>query len=266
MNPTENFYLVESGAITDGPYPRPRKYGDSTSDETLAAAGHYRLWVQEVGRSPGEYYSKIIGPVTVVAGRCEQTKTWVEWSDEEKIEHLQEQTLKQIPQATVQESLNDPAIERDIVRASAAANEKLRELETADLDTFDPTLQPPPGDPTYSILSAEYTEQEPYVGTPGNKYGPRVVLQVKDGESASGDAARANVKMGATLLPSLVFAATEDPAVFDLGFPSDRLVADPNTPVEVVLLWGSGSAQVGRTLKLAALGDRESGSVRAGDW
>lgn len=148
---TEQFYEVKNSAIVGGPNPRPSAFGDESSDSLLATYGWYRLWVDNGGEKPGQYYSLQVGPVLVDEAsqppRCTRTDIWIESSPESKRLALENSIESQRwnagrPQIDIRA---DPGLAGLLDEANAEASRQhllLGNTADIDLDAFDPTFDP----------------------------------------------------------------------------------------------------------------------------
>jgi len=270
---TDWFYFVDQDVIDEerGRYPRPG-YGAGSPDSTLANDGHYRLWEDTGGDAPGPYYRKVTGELIVANERVERVDYWDDSTPEQKRQRITDNIGAQVSEPSAKDLIDDPDIEKDVIREESAAEDKRIELQNtqdAALDDFDPTIAVAPKQDgvEYSRLIADLLMQEPWVGTPDNVYGPVVSLTVQSGYEDQGSEARMNVVApGAVNIPSLTFVqrAAPDDNVWDLVYPSDRLWASPDDSCTVELLWGVGSVPVSRKIKLNGYGHRVGQPVRYG--
>ena len=262
---TDTFYQVENSTIIAGPMARPGHIGVNSDP---AEFGYYPFWI-DTPDNPGPYHSLETGKPTVDEPNKQvvRTDSWTAWPEDQVRDTKEQEILEQIPQYSATQEINDPSgVQANVIKATAAAQEKLRELDdSADPASVDPEIEIPDSGVGYALLSAEVTEQAPWVGTPQNIYGPDVRLEIQTEYEDQGSEARANVDIGGVLLPSLTFTQdTTNPKIWILSFPSDRLVADTGVICKVSLLWGAGSLRVGRELVLEGLGARSSGAVQYG--
>lgn len=179
-----------------------------------------------------------------------------------------EEILRQIPVFSATNLTIDPLAENDVIRYSAAAADRLRELEESDdPENFDPTIQvaDPQADVAYSRLSVTIQYLEPWVGAPADDIGFRAYLQTADDRADEGDEARLLVVSGADQGAVLPF--TQDPtdtSVWVVDSRDGNKWADPEQPITVQLLWGAGSLIVSPTITCKRLYDRKAVAVRYG--
>ena len=149
---TESFYEVRASTVVRGPYPRSATgLGQNSSDGTLATYGHYRLWVDDGGSQPGQYWRQQQGNVLVdevaVPPRCTRTDVWVEFTAQEKRSAIDGQI--EIQRSDANRPYLDVQADAGLVglmdEANANAVAKRAELNSTDdagLEAFDSTFDP----------------------------------------------------------------------------------------------------------------------------
>ena len=179
----------------------------------------------------------------------------------------QQEINAQIPVYTATDLSVDPVKEADVVRYSAAAADKLIELQGAsDPGTVDSTLnvaEPQAADVGYSRLSLTIAYLDPWAGAPTSTSGWVATLKVEDGDGAE---ARVFV-VDAPSDVTAVLPFTQDPADPSKWVCEARdghKWSDHNLPVTLRLLWGNGSVTVSPDIICAKLHDRKATAVRYG--
>ena len=277
---TENFYEVRNSEIVKGPYPRSQTgFGENTSDNTLAIYGHYRLWVDDGGAKPGQYYQLQTGQVLVdevtQPPRCTRTDIWVKYSPEQQRAEMLSEIDAQVVQDPSRRIIEDPTLWRSTERTSGAASAKASDLEDtpdANLDAFDTKIDPTPVDGA-GFIEARMTATIGIGSTPWpNDQSPDilaliVVLEIiMDGDVAAGASARAHM-FGPNDGPSgAVMTFSQDaanPAIWTSETQVGRYWQDPAETASMRLLWNNGSLPVAETKILQGQGDSQSAVVRA---
>jgi hypothetical protein len=127
---TGKFYQVDNSAIIAGPMTRPGFIG-ANSDP--ADFGYYPFWI-DTPAQPGTYYSLATGEPTVDEPnkRVVRTDSWTAWPEDQVRDTKEQEILEQIPQYTVAQEINDPSgVQANVIKATAAAQEKIRELNAS---------------------------------------------------------------------------------------------------------------------------------------
>ena len=181
----------------------------------------------------------------------------------------------QIPDPRVQDTVQDPGVERDLIRIQSAATDKRRELDStadADLPEFDPTLEvaPPQNGKAYARISIETVILAPWVGAPDNTYGIVSTLEIQKEFSDDGDEARFSILSSPSPgTPGGVdgpLPFVQDPANPQVWVVESRdghkwAPADDG-PVEWELRWGAGSIVVSRPQPVKGLHQRIAQNIR----
>jgi hypothetical protein len=269
---TQKYYQVVDSVIGDR---STTQYAPNDTDAFKAAHGDYRVWEDKDAVNPyGSFAYSQPDPMVIDEPntRITQLYVWHDLSAADKRQRITDNIGAQVSAPSAKDLIDDPDIEKDVIREESAAEDKRIELQNtqdAALDDFDPTIAvaPKQNGVEYSRLIADLLMQEPWVGTPDNVYGPVVSLTVQSGYEDQGSEARMNVVApGAVNIPSLTFVqrAAPDDNVWDLVYPSDRLWASPDDSCTVELLWGVGSVPVSRRIQLNGYGHRVGQPVRYG--
>lgn len=274
---TEQWYRVQDSAVTSGPHPRPTSFGDSSPDSSMAASGWYRLWVDDGGAQPGQYYAKELGPVVVdeitVPPRCTRLDVWVEYSPAQKRAKMNGIIDAQVANGTARDLVEDATLERDIEMTSGGASERKSDLEDesdANLDAFDTTITPTPIDGAGFIEAKVVTtiaRVTPWVGAPDDDLALKVVIKIiRGGDAVAGASARAHMfgpKDGPAGAVMTFTQDATDPNIWESQSQQGRYWQDENQEASMRLLWNSGSLPVAETRVIVGLGDRQSMIVRA---
>lgn len=160
MTPTDKFYYVVGGIITDpvevyvdnvlaeyAPFLRPNRVGDTfvgenSDDAFLVTISIYRLY-ENTPPSPGDTYRLVFGAPVVVGDHVERTNTW-EQNDPDVIRADYSQlALEQIPQYTTAEIAEDNTLRwaTDLaVRNKDQVLSDMAQTDDADLEAFDPSF------------------------------------------------------------------------------------------------------------------------------
>jgi hypothetical protein len=266
---TDWFYSVSGDVIDEdkGHYTRPG-YGPNSPDSTLAADGHYRLWIDST-EQPGQYYNIQQGMMTVSGQRVERTDTWIEWTAEQKRQAKNAEIDQQIPQPSYAQSVRDSLASRDVLLAESAATAKRLELEnTADenLPDFDATLtpaEPEAGD--HCRLSLEIARLPEWAGQPGADVGFRATLEIQESHEDDGATARMifteipTNEEGGVLGPFIQQPAPND-KIWILDSRDGYHWTDPDLVAAGYLFWDSGTRKVTPVLTAHGIGE---GAVRS---
>jgi hypothetical protein len=152
MNETDTWYELDGQQNPINPQSRPSQYGLESPDSRLNEDGYYRLWVQDAGPRPGNFYDRVAPHPTFNAtkSRVERVDSWQDMDANDKRLAILDDGKNQIPDWTPGELLKVPARETEMATAVGrwqTMKIALAATDDADLDTFDTNLDSYAPDP-----------------------------------------------------------------------------------------------------------------------